>query len=518
MALIPVGRLTVATPETMAESVRNPTVARDAVDERIQGVAADIIADDSTVKAAAAAGVDAALAAEDIITGDDERSMKYGKPYAWGVEDTAGKVALGVTVDGRARADDLETRRALVAGMTFVESPDGSVSIVDSLGKIAFRVGTDGRTLVGDLHPDSNMGGAAGTTQVSRVTVLWELGQSNASGRGWPIGGRLDPAHPRILQAVWSGTTVTGLGVATVPVSGQQTLPTTGLDPATVIARRMVAEHDDLAAVICKGAVGGSGLVEDSAQGVWAVDYAGSNPWLLPIAKAALTKTLTEVAARFPGVPVDVQIVWHQGESDGLIPYATYKAALLALIADLRAHIGDPTAPFVMGGTVPEDSTPTEEANVMAAQIQAQADAQYTAFAPGVANGGGSYDIDDKVHYNRAGLERLAARMHEALRRAYVNQSSSVPIAPLDVSARWRKSVGVLDISWAFPFCRATAFSVQYSIDGGAWQTITGRPRELDPVASVTGLTTGNEIRVRVATINEVGTSAYTTPVTAIGA
>ena len=63
MPLIPVGRLTVATPETMAASVYNPTVARDAVDARIT----EILSSDPGVAAAAAAAVAAALASMDVM-------------------------------------------------------------------------------------------------------------------------------------------------------------------------------------------------------------------------------------------------------------------------------------------------------------------------------------------------------------------------------------------------------------------------------------------------------------------
>lgn len=69
--MIPVGRLTVATPETMALSIREGTVAATAVDERIAPVAAGIIASDPTVKAAAAGAVAGALTDADIAMRSD---------------------------------------------------------------------------------------------------------------------------------------------------------------------------------------------------------------------------------------------------------------------------------------------------------------------------------------------------------------------------------------------------------------------------------------------------------------
>lgn len=77
MVSIPVGRLTVATPETMAESVNNPTVARDAVDARVLAVAADVIAGSEIVEAAAAEAVDSKLASENIVRAYPEEPLPY---------------------------------------------------------------------------------------------------------------------------------------------------------------------------------------------------------------------------------------------------------------------------------------------------------------------------------------------------------------------------------------------------------------------------------------------------------
>src|SRR5690606_11433371 len=78
--IVPVGRLQVATPASMALAVRNATDARDAVDERIQGVAADIIANDPTIVAAAEAAADdavsAALSAENIMRAYPEEPLQ----------------------------------------------------------------------------------------------------------------------------------------------------------------------------------------------------------------------------------------------------------------------------------------------------------------------------------------------------------------------------------------------------------------------------------------------------------
>lgn len=67
--MIPVGRLQVATPKSMALAIRQQTEAQAAVDERIQDVAADIIASDETVVQAAADAAAAEIAARDLVEG-----------------------------------------------------------------------------------------------------------------------------------------------------------------------------------------------------------------------------------------------------------------------------------------------------------------------------------------------------------------------------------------------------------------------------------------------------------------
>lgn len=457
---------------------------------------------------------------DDTILGNDPRAMRLGRLDSVRIVDALAKVAFRVGSDGRTFAPDFEARRAKLGGLTIVESADGSVSLKDQAGKVAWRVGTDGRTLIGDLDPRSNMGTVAAVDRIDQVLVLLEWGQSNAAGRAKPINARRFPPHSRILMAQWDNTTVTGITRATVPVSSQSMGETSGLDPATVIARRIVAEQPNTLVVICNTAKGGSAVVLDTSNGVWGVDYTGTNRHLLPIAKAAISTTLAHVGAQYPGIPVDVWCVGHQGESDGGQLYAVYKPAVQGVLEDFRSHIGDPTMPIVMGGTVPEVSDPDEEANIMAAQIQLQGDMEHFAWVPGIPNGGGSSaPTGDTVHYNLDGMLELGDNMHDGLLRACVASADSNPLPPLKVTGRWRSTVGILDIAWSMPSCHSTAFVVQYrQSPSSSWTTITGRPRELDPVAHVTGLTGAGEIEVRVATVNGVGQSAFTTPVTAIGA
>lgn len=80
-SIIPVGRLQVATPYTMAASIRGNTEATDAVDERVQDVAADVIASDPTIIQAArdAAGqaVDEEIVESNLVQAYSDRAVTY---------------------------------------------------------------------------------------------------------------------------------------------------------------------------------------------------------------------------------------------------------------------------------------------------------------------------------------------------------------------------------------------------------------------------------------------------------
>lgn len=102
MPVIPAGRLTVATPETMAVSVRGNTVATDAVDERVEAVAVDIISNDPTIKAAAQTAADSAVTAKvnglDLVLHSDPGAPRVVRNFMH-----AGKYVSELTMDNAYR-------------------------------------------------------------------------------------------------------------------------------------------------------------------------------------------------------------------------------------------------------------------------------------------------------------------------------------------------------------------------------------------------------------------------------
>lgn len=383
------------------------------------------------------------------------------------------------------------------------QNTDGAFRIMDQAGYEALVVRPDGTTVIGDAA-----GGSVG--DVGSVILVVLAGQSNAEGRGQPIGEGLDFENRRVMMAEWSGTAVSHLSTAEVPLSSQYN--PNGYSFGTKVGELLSAASPNAEIVILNAAVGGSGLVAAPAPGSWAVGYSGPNPSLTPIATAAISRTRDLIDARRPGVPVSSVIFWLQGEADPDTTETNYSTALTAVVGALRTALGASSAPFVAGAIVPEYGVGTH-VGTRRAVIKVPSVLERAAYVPGVENGGGSQSVSDTIHYTRQAQEVLGVRMLEGYKRAIASTSASVPLKPLEVRAS--KQGGGVAVSWSLPMCRYTAFVVQYSVAGGAWATVTRAvPMDVQEVIpSVSG-----EIQIRVATVNGAQTSEYTTPITAIGA
>lgn len=476
--------------------------------------AVEALAEEPTLVDAAEAVVTTALVDANVITGTSKLENEFI------IVDSSGYYAIKANADGSVEIPDFHT--------SYITNEDGSVLqpkpgfvVRDADHYIAFEVTPDGKVYIGD--PDFVQ---QNVSSPNTIELIIGAGQSNSEGRGRPYGPLLDPPHNRLYMSQWvknlqAGETyatapyVSDIVPATVPLSSQQTQK--GLSIQTVIAREILRRSDDQTrVVILNAAAGGSGLVEENNQGKWAVDYAGTKPRLYQIAKNAIDATLFKLAEKWPGVTIRPWIVWHQGEADGATPQATYEAALDAVISGLRTHLGSASIPVVIGGMVPEyvAGVGAGAQNIRAALAGAQARNSYVAYTDGVTNGGGSETTDDRVHYARAGVERLGVNMHRALNRAVGSTTTATPHKPLDVSATFDGAS--LSIKWSEPDSRFTNFLVEYSLDGVTWSSaVRVVPTLCEQV--VTGLTATGPVRVRISTVNGASTSEATTPITATG-
>ena len=462
----------------------------------ITPIVIDEIAADGTVVDAAAAAVTADIAGRDMLEGSDPRVPELGDPDAFRVLDGANAVALEVTPEGTTKI-----------GTTEIEHRDyEGLRIYDSEERIAFDIRSDGTTFIGQLADDSDGSSAPGT-----VHVLIGMGQSNMSGRGLPISAEMDPPNPRIFQY---GANASEITAATVPLDMVDT--PYGVSPLTLIAREYLQRlpADDVILLI-PAARGGSALGaadSESASGIWNVAYEGASVDLYSLAKTQIDAALTAVGEQWPGTTTRiVGMFWHQGEANEGTSTTDYSARFDAIVADLRTHVSDSDMPVVLGGMVPEwVSTHAGLEDIVSSHVDTPNRVVRTGYAYPPANGGGTFGLDPSniVHFHREGVEELSTRMLRAWDRALRNTTASVPSPPAVVSATVNGTT--LTVEWSQPMCRYTAFTVEYSENGGSWTAITHSTVDTTATATITGVL---PVRVRVATTSEIGTSATSTPV-----
>lgn len=462
----------------------------------VPGVVSDALAENPTITAAALAAVDTAAVGLNLVVATDPRLPLAGDDQAvLQVRDKAGNAALRIESTGSTKigATELKPDTIYNAGLRVYDTDD----------QLAFAVNPDGTTFVGDFSTDSDV------LSPDVVHVLIGAGQSNMAGAALPVGAETDPPHSRIFM--WRQSSA-DIATATVPLA-LTTGSTSGLSPLTVMAREWIQRIPPKDVVLLvQGAQGGSQLntaTATNSAGVWNVAYTGASTNLYALLKSATTSALAAAAAKWPGATIQVAgLWWHQGEANLGTPYADYTGWLDAIITDFRTHVSHADLPVVVGGLVPEyqpSYTAPRDSHVDTPKRVVR-----TGFAEGVANGGG-YDTD-LVHYAREGCIEMGKRMLRAYDRALLNTVDAKPFPPMTISATLIG--GVLTVNWSQPNCRYTSFVPQYSTNAGSsWTTITHTTVATTAnVSSVTG-----PALVRVATVNEVGTSAPSTPVYATG-
>jgi hypothetical protein len=463
------------------------TTPSNSTDAATVGSLVAAIAADGTVVDAAAAAVDAATDGLDIVLGDDARLPAAGEPDTFVVADIYGSEAMSVKADGD----------TVIGSTKFTTGSFDGLRIRDNADKLALEVKADGSVFIAKLAADS--------FAPSTVHVIIGMGQSNMSGRGEPIDAELDPINPRLWQFGSGSNLITQ---ATVPLD-MVDVPA-GLSPLTVIARdylqRIPANDVVLLIPAAKGASILGGTTEVNANGVWNAAYVGASTNLYSLAKTQIANALTDAAAKWPGATINlVGMFWHQGEANSnTTSQADYAARLDAIISNLRTTLADADMPVVIGGMTPEYVTIASRSNTQAAHIDTPSRVLRTGFAPGVVNA--SIQDADQVHYHRDGVIELGHRMLAAYDRALLNKSTSEQHPPMSVTATIIS--GLLTINWTLPPCRYTGFTAEYN-SGSGWTAISRSGVSTTSTAS--GVTA--PVQVRVATINENGTSYTTTPV-----
>lgn len=508
---------------TTGANIATPgSASQQAVDERVAPVAGALIGalDPSIFEVPAEIAVDAKLAESNVLTADlgatttrsnrpavsmEFQDSAYGVPYPSVYPAIYPAAVWSTPVARRADLPALDSGGKLSPDVI----PDKPLGVLTNLvvqatpgGPIDFEV-REGTTWIRNAVI-ANGGGVFAS--VKRVHVIANgPGQSNGESFAHPIVPMLDHESSRIWQLPYSGE---ALIPAAVPLSGPAF--GSGLSPAHVLARKIVAADPEAVVVLVPIAVGGSGLVTDPSggRGKWEVGYTGPNPPLNANGIARVTAALGQAQARWALTPsvIATMVLGETDGADGTLR-AAFQSALDILIADWQTRFN---ALFLIAGIVPGYEPVGTRPEITAALRDTPRRMRRVAFVEGPDNGGGSRGPTDPNHYSREAAEWIGGQWYEALPRAVNNVVGSPTQNPFKVSAaRWGNTVTA---SWSPVQCLVTAYEVQSSTDGTTWTNVT----ITEPVATRVEFTSAAPVKVRVRAIG-TDTSNWTMPVNSVG-
>jgi hypothetical protein len=152
------------------------------------------------------------------------------------------------------------------------------------------------------------------------------MGQSNMAGHGAPSKVDLTP-HPRVL--VMSPTGIWRRAVE--PITREPGF-TSGVGPGLAFGKVMADADPDVTIGLVPAPKNGTGLVRFEK---------GHSLYAVALSRAQIAMESGTLAG----------VLWHQGEADSKAATnaLTYEARLTQMISDLRADVGNPDLPFVVG-------------------------------------------------------------------------------------------------------------------------------------------------------------------------
>lgn len=373
------------------------TDLEDNLEDVVRDIAADVIANDPTIIAAAEAAVDQALEDADVMTA--------AHTTATALEWVDGLGYVHLAVDGVSHEPRLRGSRAPSVDHM---SPNG-IEILDANGFV-----------VETLSGSSADGG--GSFRESHVILL--AGQSNMWGANGPIPAGSNEPLPNLFVVPQTGSS-TGTIVQAVEPLVHPYFATSGTrGPGWAFARRYALEHPDVRVVIVPCAVPGTGMW-GSDPFTWAPSRegeAGINNLFVGAINRANQAVTTSGASRVAA------ILWHQGERDSTrgstgsgTPGTQYAAQLDALVAGFRSRItGAANAPFLVGQLGLEyRQTAGGTVNEINAAHEGIVDrVSGSGFAPAPPAG---YLASDQIHFTGEGYELLADNLWDAYRPALYN-------------------------------------------------------------------------------------------------
>jgi hypothetical protein len=224
------------------------------------------------------------------------------------------------------------------------------------------------------------------------------VGQSNMAGRG-PMTEADKISHARVLMLDQAGAWVP----AADPLHFDKP-KAVGVGLSLTFADAVAAAHPEVTIGLIPCAVGGSPI--DSRQPGYFYNATQSHPWDDALRRAQIALS----AGTLKG------ILWHQGESDSTREFAEgYAAKLHALIARMRAGLGAPSVPFIVGQMGRFEGSPWDDYKIQVDRAHRELPEKLARVA--FVSAEGLKDKGDKTHFDTASYRELGRRYADAYLR-----------------------------------------------------------------------------------------------------
>jgi len=224
------------------------------------------------------------------------------------------------------------------------------------------------------------------------------VGQSNMAGRG-PMTDADQIPHARVLMLNQAGAWVPGAD----PLHFDKP-KAAGVGLGLTFADAVAAAQPEVTIGLIPCAVGGSPI--DSWQPGYFYNATQSHPWDDALRRAQLALS----AGTLKG------ILWHQGESDATREFAEgYAAKLQALIARMRAALGAPNVPFIVGQMGRFEGSPWNDYKIQVDRAHRELPEKIARVA--FVSAEGLKDKGDKTHFDTASYRELGRRYADAYLR-----------------------------------------------------------------------------------------------------
>lgn len=402
------------------------------------------------------------------------------------------ELGAGLAATEAARDAALVTlSQAQAAAAAAEEAAEGAAAPTDAA--IATLLGTSGSATRAALDAIESQPG---------FDIIPLLGQSNMVGRGLGVDPvAFDATVGRIYSFGSTGVLANQVVLGSDPLMHWD--PNGNVGPGMSFARSYVASrpvHRKVLLVPC--AEGGTAFTTGDHR--WKV---GFTPEYRSLYAMAVRQIQLALAAAGPGVHRIAGFLWHQGEGDDA---STYAANIDELIGALRTQFAVPMAWFVLGQMNPAGNaldSIKQATNLV--HIDTPRRNQRTAFAYSKP----LHNPDDTTHFSARGERDLGESMARAVPLAIANVTGRAPLPPTAVTSVL-STPGTLLVEWERPACRFTDFVVERRAVGTTPWTAWAHTASLHNQAAITGLVAGQAYEVRVATVNETGTSAWSPVVT----